>query len=99
MALIRPLPISLALSCWALSAQAPPEAVAVLKSSCLACHNQQNRSSGLAMDTRDSLVQGGNRGPAAKAGAPDDSLLIQAVEQKGALKMPPGGKLKDEQIA
>src|SRR5262245_29709184 len=72
---------------------------AVLRTNCVACHNQQNRTSGLALDNRASALAGGARGPAVKPGAAADSLLIQAVEQKGDLKMPPGKRLPDEQIA
>jgi hypothetical protein len=71
----------------------------VLKTNCLPCHNQRNRSSGLALDSRESMLTGGNRGSAVKPGAPGESLLIQAVEQKGDLKMPPTGRLKEEQVA
>ena len=85
-----------------LSAQAPlfeSRVEPLLKASCLPCHNERNRSSGLALDTREGVQTGGNRGPVLKPGAPADSLLVRAVEQKGDLKMPPAGRLKDEQIA
>ncbi len=71
----------------------------VLKASCLGCHNQKLRSSGLGLESREELVTGGNRGTAIKPGDPAASILLHAIEQKGDLKMPPGGKLKDEQIA
>ena len=71
----------------------------VLKSNCLTCHNQRARTSGLALDSREGVLTGGNRGAAVKPGEPDASLLIQAIEQKGVLKMPPGRRLKDEEIA
>src|SRR5881296_3774780 len=68
----------------------------LLKTNCLPCHNQRNRSSGLALDSRESMLAGGNRGAAIKPGAPAESLLIRAVEQQGDLKMPPKGRLNDE---
>ncbi len=71
----------------------------LLKANCQPCHNQKTRSGGLALESREDVLTGGNRGPAVKPGAPNDSRLIQAVEQKGELKMPLGGRLKDEQIA
>jgi len=77
-----------------------PQAVAILKANCQACHNQANRSGGLAFDSRDGILKGGKRGAAVKLGAPSESLLIQAVEQSGELKMPLGReKLKAEEIA
>jgi Protein of unknown function (DUF1553)/Protein of unknown function (DUF1549)/Planctomycete cytochrome C len=71
----------------------------LLKTTCQPCHNQKNRTSGLALDSRDAVLAGGNRGPAVKPGSPDESLLVRAIEQTGDLKMPPGARLKDEQIA
>src|SRR5437879_1301995 len=71
----------------------------VLKNNCQACHNEKTRSSGLSLASRDSVLAGGNRGAVLKAGNPADSLLVQAVEQSGELKMPPSGKLQPEQIA
>ncbi len=76
-----------------------PAGLSILKQSCQQCHNQRNRTSGLALDTIEGIMAGGNRGPAVKPGLPGESLLIQAVEQSGDLKMPPGSKLKPEQIA
>ena len=71
----------------------------VLRTNCIPCHSEKNQSSGLSLETRDSITKGGNRGPAANTGDPVKSLLIDAVKQGGALKMPPGRKLPDEQIA
>jgi hypothetical protein len=71
----------------------------ILKQNCQPCHNETTRTSGLALTTRDSILAGGKRGPAVKPGSPDESLLVQAVEQNGALKMPPGRKLQPDQIA
>ena len=75
-------------------AQEPPEdfftgnVQPLLSASCLSCHNQKVRSSGLALDARQDVLTGGNRGPAITAGSPDSSLMIQAVEHAGDLKMP-----------
>ncbi|MBI1786195.1 MAG: PSD1 domain-containing protein [Acidobacteria bacterium] len=90
-----------------LLAQEKPESLAVfdaqvrpiLKNNCLPCHNAKNRTSGLALDTRDGILSGGNRGAVVKPRNAAESLLIQAVEQKGDLKMPPTGRLSPEQVA
>ena len=71
----------------------------ILKTNCQPCHNQANRSSGLALDSRDAILAGGNRGAAIKPGSPAESLLVRAVEQSGDLKMPPGRKLQPDEIA
>ena len=72
----------------------------VLAENCFACHGQQapQPMSGLRVDTRDALLQGGDRGPAVVPGKPSESRLIQAVRHQG-LVMPPGGKLADHQVA
>jgi hypothetical protein len=72
----------------------------ILQANCWTCHNQRNRTSGLALDDRQDILTGGNRGPAVELGAPGRSRLIEAVEHKGELKMPQGRpRLSDDQIA
>ena len=71
----------------------------ILAQNCLVCHNDTLRSSGLAFISRAAVLQGGNRGPAAVAGDAAASLLLKAVRQTSDLKMPPTGKLPDDQIA
>lgn len=71
----------------------------VLAQSCYKCHTTE-ASGGLRLDSHEALLQGGDSGPAIVPGAPDKSLLIEAVMQTGDLKMPPkGGKLSDGDIA
>jgi mono/diheme cytochrome c family protein len=71
----------------------------VLNARCGKCHTD-SMAGGLRVDSRDALLQGGNSGPAIVAGDPSSSMLVQAIEQTGDLKMPEGGaKLSDEQIA
>ena len=54
--------------------------------------------SGLKLDSRESVLKGGSRGPAASAGNPDESLLVQAVRHE-SLRMPLGGRLSDANVA
>ena len=70
----------------------------VFANECGECH-QSGQAAGLQITSRDSLLKGGNSGPALVPGDPDKSLLIQAVRQSGHLKMPKGGKLSDAQVA
>ncbi len=71
----------------------------ILRAHCLGCHNVKLKDAGLSFADRDSLLQGGGRGPAIVPGNPDASVLIQAVRQDGSLTMPPGGKLSAKDIA
>ena len=75
----------------------------LLAEKCYKCHSKEGDKvrGGLLLDTRESVLHGGNTGPALVAGNPDKSLLIQAVRYKDEdLQMPPKGeKLSDQQIA
>jgi mono/diheme cytochrome c family protein len=64
---------------------------------CSNCHGDA-ATSGLRVDSRESLLKGGSRGPAIIPNDPDKSLMIQAVRQTGELKMPKGGKLTPEEV-
>ena len=68
----------------------------LLVDNCYKCHSTaaQKQKGGLHLDTRDSIRQGGDTGPAVVPGKPAVSLLLKAVRQIDAnLKMPPNGKL------
>ncbi len=70
----------------------------VLASNCYSCH-QDSKLGGLRLDSRDAMLKGGNSGAALLPGDPDKSLLIKAVRQTDPkLKMPMGGRLKDNEI-
>jgi len=70
----------------------------VLANNCYACHTT-SAMGGLRLDSRDAILKGGGRGAAMVPGDPDKSLLITAIRQTDAnLKMPQGGKLKDEEV-
>jgi cytochrome c553/FtsZ-binding cell division protein ZapB len=74
----------------------------LLFETCQKCHSTQanKRKGGLLLDSRDSLLQGGDSGPAVVPGEPEKSLLIQAVRYKTAeLQMPPTNKLAPAQVA
>src|SRR3954467_130032 len=65
---------------------------------CFTCHTAGHMG-GLDMSGREALLKGGDRGPAISADQPQDSLLLKAVSYKlDALKMPPSGKLPDNEI-
>ena len=55
---------------------------------------------GLRLDTRDGARKGGDSSPAIVPGDPSHSALVTAISYRNLnLKMPPTGKLSDEQIA
>jgi hypothetical protein len=75
-----------------LAAPAFPQALGILEANCLGCHNQKLRLSGLSMATRDDLVKGGKRGPGLEK-------IAEVIRHDGNLRMPPGRKLADAEIA
>ncbi len=66
---------------------------------CLKCHGDKKPKGGLHLTSRAAVLQGGDSGPAAVAGKPEDSLLIRAVRYADTPQMPPKRKLSDRQIA
>ena len=63
----------------------------VLVSECYSCHSAQAKKvqSGLRLDSRASLLRGGDVGPAVVPGAGNESLLIEALRHEDGLEMPP----------
>lgn len=70
----------------------------IFANNCSSCHVDIT-SGGLKLDSREALLKGGARGPALVPGDPDKSLIITAVHQTTALKMPKGGKLTPQEVA
>jgi hypothetical protein len=70
----------------------------LLAKRCYACHLTAPMG-GLEMTGREALLKGGSRGPAISTDKPEESLLIQALSYKlDTLKMPPAGKLPNDEI-
>ncbi len=74
----------------------------VLADACYSCHSEDagKTKGGLAVDSRQALLLGGDSGAAIAPGNPRRSLLIQAVRWEDEdMRMPPKEKLSDEEIA
>ncbi len=71
----------------------------LLAANCYQCHASDKKRSGLALDSVAAMLAGGERGPALVPGQPEKSLLMRAINHGGEPKMPPKGKLTDQQIA
>ena len=70
----------------------------ILRGNCIQCHSPKMAMSGLDLDTREAALKGGTRGPALIAGKANESKLIEAVERKGKLLMPPNKPLNASEI-
>lgn len=75
------------------------KAVSVLRQNCAACHGAGLKMSGLDLRTRESILTGGEHGPAVSPGNPEKSRLYRAVAGLENPTMPPGKKLADGDIA
>src|SRR5262245_66691155 len=65
----------------------------ILQTHCLGCHGGEKKVKGdLRLTTRESILKGGENGPAVSLQEPDKSLLIEAIHYRDR-KMPPKGKL------
>ncbi|MCC6362075.1 MAG: PSD1 domain-containing protein [Bryobacterales bacterium] len=74
----------------------------VLAEKCYGCHSAKVKSpmGGLRLDTAAALRKGGDSGPAVAPGDPAKSPLMEAIRYTSLrIKMPPTGKLPDEQIS
>lgn len=70
----------------------------ILKSNCLSCHGESVQQSNLRLDSVSKILIGGDFGPSVVPGDSENSLLIEAVQYEHELKMPPQGKMNEEDI-
>ncbi|HYV38763.1 MAG TPA: DUF1549 domain-containing protein, partial [Gemmataceae bacterium] len=71
----------------------------VLVENCIRCHGPEKQKAGLRLDSAEAMLKGSLSNVVVVPGHPEKSLLIEAVHQKGELKMPPDEKLTPESIA
>lgn len=74
----------------------------ILAKRCYSCHSENAKTlyAELKVDSRKSLLKGGDTGPAVVPGNPADSLLIQSIQfdEDFDFQMPPKGKLPAAEI-
>ena len=71
----------------------------ILTAHCLNCHGAEAKvKGGLKLTSRAAVLEGGDSGPAVDLTKPSDSLLLKAINHADDLKMPPKGKLPQNQI-
>jgi cytochrome c553 len=72
----------------------------ILAENCFKCHGPDKQKAGLRWDHISFILEGGDRGPEIVPGDPAASRMIEAIGYGNEdLKMPPTGKLGDQQIA
>lgn len=73
----------------------------VLVNHCYRCHSEAEGSTkgGLALDSLDALMRGGDSGKAVVPGQPEASLLVKAIQYHDPdLQMPPKEQLTEDQV-
>jgi hypothetical protein len=70
----------------------------ILAHNCFKCHGEEKQKGKLRLDSKTSILAGGESGPAIVPGKPEESLLVEAIKHE-SFEMPPDGKLKDDEIA
>ena len=71
---------------------------ALLHTKCVKCHGENQQKGDLRLDSLETLLKGGESGPAAVAGKPGESLLLEAVRYE-SFEMPPDKPLAPKEIA
>lgn len=73
----------------------------IIEASCIKCHGRGRDKGGLRLDSRETLLKGGDTGPAVVPGKSADSLLIELVQGFDPDSAMPkkGGRLTPDQIS
>ena len=69
----------------------------ILVARCVKCHGAAQQKGKLRLDSHEGLLGGGESGPAAVSGKPEESLLIDAINRR-SIEMPPDAPLKENEI-
>ena len=72
--------------------------LAILQKNCLHCHTKAKRKGGLLIDSRKSLLKGGDTDAAIVPGKSGESFLIENLFPNADPHMPPKDQLKPEEI-
>ncbi len=77
-----------------------PEALQLLETRCLGCHNAAGKQSGFDLSKRETALRGGDRGPGFLPGKAKESFLYQVLAHSAKPAMPKfGAKFTDAELA
>ncbi|MCX6856841.1 MAG: DUF1553 domain-containing protein [Verrucomicrobia bacterium] len=76
----------------------PAQAMGLLKTQCMGCHNAEKKKGGLSLEARELALKGGENGSALKAGDATQSAMITALSDAGDAHMPPKKQMPEKQI-
>jgi WD40 repeat protein len=81
------------------AAEESPDPLAILRKECVSCHTEAKRKGGLLIDSRESLIEGGDTDTAIVPGKAKESLLAELLYPDVDMHMPPKGQLDPREIA
>lgn len=93
------LALAIAISATVLAISSEPDPLAILRKECVSCHTEAKRKGGLLIDSRESLLQGGDTDVAIVPGKAKESLLVETLFPDADMHMPPKGQLEPREIA
>jgi hypothetical protein len=70
----------------------------ILCEHCIMCHNDDLKNGNVSFLHREGLVAKGTKRATIFPGKPEQSILIQVIRQEGDVTMPPGSKLRAQDI-
>jgi len=71
----------------------------IFQKECISCHTESKRKGGLLIDSRESLIKGGDTDAAIVPGKAGESYLVETLFPDHDSHMPPKGQLEPQQIA
>lgn len=91
-------PILLIFPLWSLIEAEELDPLAILQRECVSCHTESKRKGGLLINSRESLLKGGDTDAAIVPGNATESYLVESLYPDAYSHMPPKGQLKPEEI-
>lgn len=73
--------------------------LAIFHRECISCHTESKRKGGLLIDSRESLIKGGDTDAAIVPGKATESYLVETLFPDHDSHMPPKGQLEPQEIA
>lgn len=74
------------------------EAMKILKTNCVSCHNETKQKGGLVLTSREAALEGGENGAALTPGDPEQSPVVTTLAEDADPHMPPKKQLPGEEI-
>jgi len=81
------------------AAENSPDPLVILQRECVSCHSESKQKGGLLIESRESLLKGGDTDAAIVPGKASESYLVETLYPDAESHMPPKGQLDPREIA